>query len=136
MKRPTRADPAAVTRRFVDLASALLTYLIEWLILRREAPSFWLARGLFGARPARSLVRRSNSTKSHSSMPIGEKRHRRPPCPTVIQVSGFVGSSEFHDHRPQPRRGVQMAHSIQAHLLRPGIDRRLVKLTGMGLADN
>jgi hypothetical protein len=49
MKRPTRADPAAVTRRFVDLASALLTYLIEWLILRREAPSFWLARGLFGA---------------------------------------------------------------------------------------
>jgi hypothetical protein len=29
-----------------------------------------------------------------------------------------------------------MAHSIQAHLLRPGIDRRLVKLTGMGLADN
>ena len=29
-----------------------------------------------------------------------------------------------------------MAHSIQTHLLRPGIDHRLIKLTGMGLADN
>jgi hypothetical protein len=29
-----------------------------------------------------------------------------------------------------------MAHSIQTHLLRPGIDHRLIKLTDMGLADN
>jgi hypothetical protein len=29
-----------------------------------------------------------------------------------------------------------MAHSIQTHLLCPGIDHRLIKLTDMGLADN
>lgn len=58
-----QAERGCITRRFVDLASALLTlslvpltlgividaYLIGWLILRREAPSLWLAGGLFVA---------------------------------------------------------------------------------------
>jgi hypothetical protein len=60
---PSAGRRGCITRRFVDLASALLTlslvpltlgividaYLIGWLILRREAPSLWLAGGLFVA---------------------------------------------------------------------------------------
>jgi hypothetical protein len=56
-----QAERGCITRRFVDLASRLLTlslipltlgivmdaYLIGWLVLRREAPSLWLAGALF-----------------------------------------------------------------------------------------
>jgi Family of unknown function (DUF6328) len=58
-----QAERGCITRRFVDLASGLLTlslipltlgivmdaYLIGWLVLRSEAASLWLAGGLFVA---------------------------------------------------------------------------------------